>query len=47
MIWKIAESSEGELRAWRGNGAENSSHYKGKEGSLETKWEGLLGPSDT
>lgn len=42
MMGKIAERSEGELRAWRGNGAENSSQYKGREGSQEREWEGLL-----
>ena len=37
MMWKIAESSEGGLKAWRGNGAENSSECKGREGSRERK----------
>lgn len=37
IMWKIAESSEGDLRAWRGNGAENSSECKGTEGSRERK----------
>lgn len=36
-MWKIAESSEGDLKAWRGNGAENSSECKGREGSGERK----------
>lgn len=28
MMWRMAEGSEGELRACRGNGAENSSQSK-------------------
>lgn len=41
-VWKIAETSEGDLRARRGNGAENSSQSKGREGSWERKPERLL-----
>lgn len=33
MTWRIGESSERDVRAWRGNGAENSSQSKGREGS--------------
>lgn len=47
MMWRITESSEGDLRAWRGNGAENSSQSKGREGSQERKGGRLFSSCDT
>lgn len=38
MMWRIAKRSGGELRAWRGNGAENSSQSKGRCCSWARKW---------
>ena len=39
MMWRMAEGSEGELRACRGNGAENSSQSKVGGGcSWEREW---------
>lgn len=47
MMWRITESSEGDLRAWRGNGAENSSQSKGREGSQERKGGRLFSSCNT